>query len=198
MKQLILLLNLISAISAYSQTARIGDSIEISFMPVVNGIVDSAHHHLSIIFINISHRPILVYKELNHAYPQSRFGNVYASVEKKIVGTYTRLPTPFYRLSDEALRDKAYRHFDPPKVVLGPSLSDTLLFDLRDLALEFDSGYYRINLNLRINTVLDTTATGPDSSAYYPDPSNDKVEYLSSDWIYFVIKKQIWFNKTRR
>ncbi len=191
MRRISFLLFLISASSTFAQKVRVGDSLEVSFLTFEHRLVDSSRFNLGIKLKNATEKPILAYGELDLGYPQERFANSYVLLEKKVSGRYFKQPTGFHKISDEALANKAYRHFDPPKVALAPLGEDTLWLSLRKLMLEYDTGNYRIKIYFRTNTIRDSSSE-LDSSAYYFPPM-DKIRYISSNWIYFRVQTRLRF-----
>jgi hypothetical protein len=191
MRRLSFLLFLISASNTFAQKIGIGDSLEVSFLTFEHGLADSSQFNLGIKLKNTSEKPTLVYKKLDLGYPQERFANSYILLEKKASGRYIKQPTGFHRISDEALTNKAYMHFDPPKRALAALGEDTLWLSLRKIMLEYDTGTYRIKIFLRTNTIQDLSSE-LDSSHYYFPPM-DKIKYISSNWIHFRVQRRLRF-----
>jgi hypothetical protein len=182
----LVLLTLIS----YGQKIRVGDSLEITFNPMGKEVKSADQLQVIVEYKNISRRVVTVYDELDYGYSNEKFANVSMELERRILGRYTVEPLMSYRISDDYLFNRTYRHFDPTKSPLAPSDKIIKNFDFKTIIGEYDTGYYRIRLNLRVNTIWDLSIYEPDSSKIY-NPPIDKIEYISSDWIYFYVPKKI-------
>lgn len=171
-----------------------GDSLKILFLPMDELIGDSIHLHSSIMYENISRRPIVVYRKLSNGYLNDRFCNVNVVVEREEAGKYLDQQTMFYDRSPQLLYADSLRHFDLPKFPLAPLTKDTLILNFYQLGLDFDKGNYRIKINLRIRTIQDTTEYRHDPTGATVPPE-DKLQYITSDWIYFKVSKRIYVTR---
>jgi hypothetical protein len=184
----------LSAFALMSQKIEIGDSVTISFQKMDEIIIDSNNFYIKIVSANISRRPIYVYEHLTQGDLNDRFRNVNMILEKEVNGKYLAETKNSYRISNEALVADSLRHFDLPKKQISSLTHDTLLFNLLKLNGYFDAGNYRVKINLRIQTIRDTTEyhQNPDGSNYPPE---DKIKYVASDWIYFRLPHKIYVRR---
>lgn len=190
MKKIVLLnLFLLSALALRAQKIRVGDSLEISFLKMDKVFLDSNNVYIKIAYHNIARRPILVYRRL--AWGFERFSNMDVVVEKQMDGKYLQQSMPTYKIMPERLTADSLRHYDLPKKKIAPFQSDTLMFDLLRLMWHFDPGYYRIKTSLRIQTIQDTTEYHQDPTGA-TSPPEDKLKYITSDWIYFTVPKDLY------
>jgi hypothetical protein len=171
-----------------------GDSLKILFLPMDELISDSSHLHCSIMYENISKRPVFVYKRLSNGYMNDRFCNVNVVVEREDGGKYVDQQTMFYNRNPKLLYADSLRHYDLPKISLVPLAKDTLILDFYKLGLGFEKGNYRIKINLRIRTIQDITEYHDDPTGATAPP-DDKIQYTSSGWIYFKVLKRIYITR---
>jgi hypothetical protein len=181
---LLLFFLLILGSTALGQKIMLGDSVEICFQKMDSIIFDSSQIRVSITFRNISKRPILVYESLQQGYLKDRFQNINIELEKQSQDKYLYKATMFYEISDKYEFSDSFRHYDLPKIQLSPFKTDTLWYHLMHLGTYFDSGNYRIKINLRVQTIPDTTEYHFDSTGATAPPV-DEIKYVSSNWIYF-------------
>jgi hypothetical protein len=189
-KKILLNFFFLSAFALHAQEMRVGDSVEISFLKMDKTILDASNLHIKIAYENIAKRPVLVYNRLDWGNLYDRFGNIDITVERQVNGKYLHESMPTYKINPEHLVADSLRHYDVPKKVITPLEKDTLLFDLLRLMSYFDTGFYRIKINLRIETIKDTTEyhAAPNGDTFPPE---DKIKYITSDWIYFLVPKKI-------
>lgn len=188
MKTIILVILTLSVIELKSQIKN--DSMNIIFLFSDNSHLDTGRFDFKVVYQNKQKKDIEIYQSLEEGDRGDRFYNIFIEVQKKENGVFHRYPIRYYRNAmQNQISDSTIRHFDLPKKKLKSLSSDTLTINLLKIAKVFDTGEYRFRGYLRVKTIQNTVPYN-DSTLETPPPE-DKIEYRTSKWFYFAIKKYI-------
>ena len=172
---------------SFAQGHTVGDSMKVSFFLPRSKVIDSNDLKLHIVTKNLTSRTIRVYRELEEADKEDRFGNIFIDMQKMKDGQYKRHPMRTYRNAFEY--DEAHRHYDIDRKELAAFKSDTLILNVLQVSKGFFKGSYRFKAYLRIQTIPDNKPY--DYSKAEEVPPMDTLKYINSSWIYFTIDKDI-------
>lgn len=181
--------------TGFSQKRRINDSLSVTFHFKEREILDSNQLSLSIEYRNKSSLPIDIYQYLDEGDKGDRFYNLSIEMQKLKGKKYSPHAMRFYQNAFLYRMEDSLRHYDLPKMKLPAYTSHTLRFNLLKSAKGFLPGSYRFKIHLRVATIRDETEYN-DKNFETPPPM-DKLEYVSSGWFYFTVKKEIAINFKR-
>lgn len=112
------------------------------------------------------------------------------TIEKKTPKGYQYESLLYYKPNPDIYFADFLRHYDLPKTQLLPHQRDTLHFNLLRKGITLDTGYYRMKIRLRVQTIEDTSAYRHDPTGASVPPE-DQIKYITSDWIYFKVRKRM-------
>lgn len=190
MRRLIILQYLlIATFFVFGQNGKAVDSLHVKFFFPYSMVYDSSHLTLNVIYRNNTNRYISIYESLDEGYKGDRFFNISIEMEKLNKNKYSYHPLRFYISAHAGRMEDSFRHYDLPKKQLQPYASDTLTLDILKVANGFSPGKYRFKAHLRVKTIRDDREYNDPN--FESEPPMDKIEYTSSQWIYFTVKKEI-------
>ena len=181
--------------SVQGQDKTVGDSLRVSFLKLDRHLVDSHSFLIKIAYENITNRDILIYKELSEGYLDDRFHNINIEMQKLVKGKYVNDILRFQENGNEYSLVDSIRHYDLVKIRYTPHSIDTLTLDLFDIGAGFEKGKYRFRSHVRIETIRDNREY-IDETLSLPPP-RDTIRYITSDWIYFTVPKDIYKPRKR-
>lgn len=167
------------------------DSLEVQFLPMKKVIDDSSDFVLKIVYRNLTNRVVKVYSEYVNSPGSRKFTNLEVDQEVKKKGKYKNAYNG--TACNFGIEDMpGYRHYDQPRKDLAPFDIDTVKVGLIRMigGGTIEEGAYRYKFLLRVKTIWDTTQlknVGEDIMVH----SNDKFEYIESQWLRFKITHYI-------
>ena len=189
------LLLLTITFTGFGQNSKPIDSLSIKFLFPFSQVYDSSQLTLKVRYKNNTTRDVSIYKELIEGGRGNLFTNILIEMEKEGKGKYKH-----HWLGCSAGRgfewEDSLRHYDPPKKKLAPYSSDTLELNILTVAGSFLPGKYRFRAYVRVKTIRDDREYNDPN--FETEPPQDKIEYVSSQWFYLTIKKEIYIRMSPR
>jgi len=137
------------------------DSVRIEILLSTQIVRDSNDLHCFVVYTNLTRKPISIYSYLDEGSMGNRFFNINVEFEKLENGSYSRYTVRFYR--------------------------NSLKLYLLSIAKSLFPGKYRTRIHLRTKTIPDYTKYN--DSTFETPPPFDNIEYTSSQWLYFEVKR---------
>jgi hypothetical protein len=182
-------LSLIISIACLSQEKRTPDSLKVTFLFTQSNVLDSNGLILQVAYRNNTKNAIGIYQYLQEGDIGDRFYNIYIEMQKRKDGKFSRHAMRYYQNALQYSMEDSIRHYDLPKKELLPYSSDTIKLNLLNVTKDFLAGAYRFKAHLRVKTIKDESVYNDKN--FETAPPVDKIEYISSQWLYFNVKKVI-------
>ena len=177
---------MISSNIAFTQKPCRIDSLKIEYYFPAKRMIDSSGLDFGFIYKNITRRDIEIYSYLSEGDLDDINSNYFFKLQKLENGTFNDVRVRYYQniLPDYSI--DSIRHFDVQKKYLSPGKSDTLQFNLLDVARGFEGGKYRFKVYLRVGTIRNNEKFDDPLFEKGPPPS-DRIIYCISKWFEFTV-----------